>query len=392
MVRLYINWFDIVLILFLATLIWQGIKHGFVTQFLVITFFFGGLFLGGWLFPHVLPIHDQTLLTIVNGNLVLIFAAIMAIIGFHLGHNFHISFGKNRWHQLENGLSVIMSLSFGLIAVWLVAAMIGRLPFAGLSNSANDSLIAQVLDQHLPPIPAVFAEFSRQLNPKSIPEIFIHTPLQTEQYVPIASPIAARIASIDEYSVVRITSFGCGGIVTGSGIVVAPNLVLTNAHVIAGVHRPIVKYGTQSYVGTPVLFDYNLDVAILRLSNLPATPLTIFNGTVAPGTGVVVLGYPGGNFTILPAVVSEQTQLVTDNLYNVGTVDRQVYEVQAPVGPGSSGGPMILQNGQVAGVIFARNGALNSYAYALTSTSVLSKVHQAERATRRISTGVCLSD
>jgi uncharacterized protein YacL len=100
------------------------------------------MFLGGWLFPHLLPIHSQTLLTIVNGNLVLIFAIVMAIIGFHLGQYLHISFTKRRLRYIENALSVILSLSFGLIAIWLITSMIGRLPFAGFSNSANDSLIA----------------------------------------------------------------------------------------------------------------------------------------------------------------------------------------------------------------------------------------------------------
>jgi uncharacterized membrane protein required for colicin V production len=80
MVSLYINWFDLVIILLLAILVWRGIKGGFITQLLISIGFFGGLFLGGWLFPHILPIHDQTLLAVVNGILVLVFAAYWVII------------------------------------------------------------------------------------------------------------------------------------------------------------------------------------------------------------------------------------------------------------------------------------------------------------------------
>jgi len=366
-------------------------KDGFITQVLVNIAFFGGLFFGGWAFPYLLPIHNQTLLAVINGNLVLLFAIGLAIMAFNLGRRLHLSFSKSWLHQLETGLSVIFSICSGLIAAWLIASMIGRLPFEGLSNSANDALIVQFLDQHLPPIPAVFAEFDRQLNPNSSHVVFIRTPFQTQQYVPIGSPTLDNVAAAAQYSAVRITSFGCGGIVSGSGFVAAPDLVLTNAHVIAGVHRPIVKYGTQSYAGIPVLYDSNTDLAALRLTGLKAKPLTLFNGHVAPDTTTVLLGYPGGNYTPSLAVVLSETQLLTANLYGVGTVDRQIYELKAVIDPGSSGGPMLLPNGQVAGVIFAKPNGTGNYAYALSSTSIRSEVQQAKQATRRVSTGTCLS-
>ena len=392
MMKLYINWFDLVIILMLVASVWRGMKAGFVTQFLVNACFFGGLFLGGWLFPYLLPIHDRTLLTIVNGNLVLVFAVYLAIKGFDLGRYIHFSFGKSRPHQLETGLSVLSSLVFGLAAVWLIASMIGRLPFEGFSNSANDSLIVQFLDRHLPPIPAVFAEFNKQLNPNSPPQIFNRTNFQTERYQPIASSAIKSAAAEDERSIVRITSFGCGGIVTGSGFVVAPDLVLTNAHVIAGVHRPIVKYGTQSYAGTPVLYDSSLDLAALRLSGLAAKPLTIFNGEVDAGTTVAVIGYPGGNYTVSPGVVLDNLELFTSTIYGVGTVGRQTYEFKATIAPGSSGGPMVLLDGRVAGIVYAKPASANGYGYALTSKSLLAKLRQAKQSTRRVGTGACLSN
>jgi S1-C subfamily serine protease len=288
-------------------------------------------------------------------------------------------------------LSVMLSLGFGLIAVWLIASMLGRLPFEGLSNSANDSLIVQYLDQHLPPIPAVFAVFSRQIDPNSPPQVFIQTKTQVERYVPNNSPAIRAAAAAAKSSIVRITSFGCGGIIAGSGFVAAPGLVITNAHVIAGAHRPIVKYGSQSYAGTPVLFDPYLDVAVLRLSGLHAKPLTLVNGEVSAGMHVAVLGYPGGNYTVIPGVISNVQYVLGSNLYGVGVVERQVYEVQAVIASGNSGGPMILQNGQVAGVIFGRPDLVNGYGFALTSLSLVSTLQQAQESTRRVSTGVCLS-
>jgi len=276
--------------------------------------------------------------------------------------------------------------------VWLIASLVGRLPVVGLGNSANDSLIVQNLDQYLPPIPAVFAVFGRQIDPNSPPRVFIKTKTQVKAYIPINSPAIQAVAAKTESSIVRITSFGCGGIISGSGFVVAPDLVMTNAHVIAGTHRPIIKYGTQSYEGVPILFSQSMDVTILHVKGLPANPLTLLNRKVADNTPVAVLGYPGGNYTALPGIVIDEQLIQSSNLYGVGAFGRQVYEVKAGVAEGSSGGPMIVENGKVAGVIFAKSTSANAYGYALTSTSLQNQVQQAQISTRRVSTGTCISN
>jgi S1-C subfamily serine protease len=393
MPQLYINWVDVVILLILGIHTYMGIKRGFVTQTLVIIFFLAGIFLGGWFFPHIIKIHNQTLLTIVNGNTVILFALLLSIPGYIIGNRLHlITFGKNRMHTLENTLNVILSISFGLIIVWLVASLIGRLPFEGFSNSANDSLIVQILDHSLPPIPAVFAEFGKQIDPNSPSQIFIRTPLQTEKYTPKLTAAEQETANLYAYSTVRITSFGCGGIVSGSGFFVAPHLIMTNAHVIAGVKRPIIKYGTQSYVGNPVLFDSYLDVAILRVDNLNEKPLPLENMTLKPGTEGVALGYPGGNFTETPLVLDNEIQLQTNNLYGIGSVLRDVYVFDGSTDEGSSGGPVVLNNGSVAGVIFAKSSSQNNFAYALTSTSLIDAEHQSLKSFRKVSTGFCLTN
>jgi S1-C subfamily serine protease len=393
-VTFYINWFDLVIALFLTSVIWRGIIDGFVTQFLVYACFFGSLFLGGWLFPHLLPIHNQTTLTIVNANLVLIFAILLAFVGFEFGRYLHYSFLSKRLHWLETGLSIVLSFAAGLVAVWLIGSMIGRLPFEGFSNSANDALIVQALDQHLPPVPAVFAEFNHQLNPNNSPQIFTHTKFQTQQLLPATSPMVRQAAAMAERSVVRVTSFGCGGLVSGSGFVVAPNLIITSAHVVAGVHRPIVKYGSRSYAATPVLFDADLDLAALRVTDLKATPLNFINKDINDSTQVIILGYPGGNYTVAPGLILDEVWLSGTNIYGIDSIDRLIYEVQVSLQSGNSGGPMILPNGQVAGIIFgkATQTDQNSYGLALPSTEILDEVQQAQTSTRPISAGACLTD
>jgi len=391
MAHLSPNWFDIIIILAIAVFVWRGIKEGFITQVLTTIGFFGAMFLGGWIFPHLLRIHDRTLLTVVNGNMVLIFAVILGFFGYTYGRKIDFAMGKSLPHFAATYIGVVYSIAIGLIAVWLITSLIGRLPFEGLSNSANDSLIVQLLDDHLPPIPAVFAEFNKQIDPNIPPQTFVKNFFQTQYEQTPLSPALSDATMVAQLSVVRISGFGCGGIVTGSGIVVAPNLVLTNAHVLAGVKRPIIKYGRQSYTGTPVLFDPNLDIAILQ-TKLNVMPLKFDPGIVSSGTPVAILGYPNGNFTVTPAQIVDQAELQTPNLYDEGTVNRAVYELSGIIGPGSSGGPMLLTNGEVGGVIFAKPNSSGNYAYVLTSQSVIPKIKQAVQTNRKVSTGACYSD
>ena len=385
-----INWVDALIVIFIGLLIWRGIVYGFITQLFVIIGFFGGLILSGFIFPHIIPVKDHTTLAIVNGNLVLIVALFFSFTGYQLGGKIHYAFGKSWSHTTEKCFSVIFSVIFGLLAVWLIASMIGRLPFEGLSNSANDSVIVQQLDQRLFPIPAVFEEFGKQFNPNIQPKIFVKSQYQVQQNIPLSSSLLQLAAQQANKSVVRITSFGCGGLVSGSGFVVGKDLILTNAHVIAGVKRPIVKFGTQSYAAVPVLFNSSEDIALLRIHHLNEPQLQLLKDQVKNNTSVIIAGYPGGNFSAIPGLVLETVQLVVPNLNGYGSTTRQSYEVQANTSEGVSGGPMILEEGKVGGIIFARSQSINNHAFVITSQSIYKEVNRAQNEKIRVNTGVCL--
>jgi S1-C subfamily serine protease len=388
---LYVSWLDLLIVLFLVLFVWLLRKTGLLSHLLMIGGFFIGLFVGGWLFPHILAIHSANLKVLINENAVLLFAVIVGIAGSSLGNSLDYRFTKKFPKTLATAVTVIVNLGFGLILVWLVTAAIGRLPFEDLSNSANDSLIAQFLDEHLPPIPALFSVFNRAVNPNNPSEDFIRINNQLEEYQPISSPTLDAAVNKDENSVVRITSFGCGSILTGSGFVAGPNLVITNAHVIAGAHRPIVKYGRQSYAGTVVLFDPNLDIAAIRVTGLDAPALTFDKQLLPDGTPIAALGYPGGNYTVMSGEVRDEQILYGSNIYNAGYFGRAIYEVQAAIEEGSSGSPMIIKNGEVAGVVFARSTAVNNDGFALDSQNLLAIVAKAKESTRKVGTGVCVS-
>jgi uncharacterized membrane protein required for colicin V production len=303
------NWIDLIIVVLLLVVVIEGMRIGILSQLFVITGFFVSLFVGGWLFPHVIRFHDLTLRTAVNATLVLVTSVYVAARCFDVGQNIHWSFRlgklkKNRnLETAETVLGSLPGLAAGVILVWLLGVMIGRLPFVGLSNSVNDARGMQLLTRVLPPAPAVFAAFTSHIDPNAQPYVFIQPKSQSSfHYDPYTVQVAAAKAAS---SMVRVTGFSCGNIVAGSGFAVAPERVATNAHVIAGSRRPVVKYHSTSYESVPIYFDALLDLAILRVSGLQAPPLALAPANVSLNSTVAVLGYPGGNYRVAPGIIRD---------------------------------------------------------------------------------------
>jgi S1-C subfamily serine protease len=182
-------------------------------------------------------------------------------------------------------------------------------------------------------------------------------------------------------------------VLSGSGFVAAPGLVITNAHVVAGIRHPTVVTRNGTRAATAALFDPNLDIAVLRVSGISAAPLNLVSGSVPRGTKSVVLGYPlGGPFDAEPAVVLARIVAVGRNIYSSRVTTRVVYEVESKVRPGNSGGPLVLPNGSVAGVVFSRSTRNNDIGFTLTSEDAAQKLAAAQRQTSVVSTGACAAE
>ncbi len=152
-----------------------------------------------------------------------------------------------------------------------------------------------------------------------------------------------------------------------------------------------------------VSFDPSYDLAVLRVNDLSEPALPLDSSTVSRGTQAAVLGYPeGGPFDVVPAGVMDEFQAQGRDIYGQGLTEREVYELQAVVRPGNSGGPLVEPDGEVIGVVFSRSTTNNDVGYALTSPGVLAEVQRAKTLTadgghravhvgvtaRRVSTGL----
>lgn len=385
---------DGIILVFVVSSLLRGREIGFVRQTGSTAGFFGGLFLGAWLEPHTVGLaHSSigrtlvTLLTTLGCALLLMAAG--EYLGFYLKRR--LATKMKRINVFDNWFGALVGAVWLLLSAWLIAAILSSLPFPSLQAALHGSRIIGTMNRRLPPAPALLADLGHLIDPHGFPQVFVGNEPSPPGSVnlPTGSDLAAAV-SRDRASVVKIEGQGCGGIIEGSGFVVGANDVATNAHVVAGISQPYVADGNGLHKSAVIWFDPNLDLAVLRVSNLARPKLSINTKRAAPGTPAAVLGYPGGGpFTADPAAVLDEIIAIGRNIYGRGETNRDIYEVQANVIPGNSGGPLIDNTGAVIGVVFAESETYQHVGYALTSSQVSGSIAQAISRNQAASTGQC---
>ena len=183
-------------------------------------------------------------------------------------------------------------------------------------------------------------------------------------------------------SVVRITGIACGLGVEGSGWIAAPGLVVTNAHVVAGIRSPTVdRHRGKPRESVVVHFDPRNDLALLRVPGLAGAPLAL--GSPVSGEPAALLGYPeNGALTSTPLRVGRTVEIVGHDAYGRFPVSRTVTTVRGSIRSGNSGGPIIDRHGSVVATAFARRKAGAAGGYGVPAGVVEKAIAQA--GTRRV--------
>jgi S1-C subfamily serine protease len=140
----------------------------------------------------------------------------------------------------------------------------------------------------------------------------------------------------------------------------------------------------------PLLFDRDLDAAVLRVDGLDAPALTMLTHEVDRGAGGAVVGFPHGRYTELRAAARRALDAVGRDIYSEDEVRRRIYELQVTVRPGNSGGPFVLPGGKVAGLIFGASVTNDGLGYALTSPELVPLVDRAATRADPVGTGRCV--
>lgn len=388
------NLVDLVVLAVVAIAAVQGLRLGAILQVLTFGGFWIGLTLGALLASVTTTWAHSTIARAVVAlatmlGVAMLFGVTGRLVGGRLVRRVH----RGRLGPVDSALGVVVAVVATLLAAWLVASTLVNSSFEGLNASIAGSRIIRTLDTVLPAPPSVFSRVQGFLTDEGFPPVFAQlAPASAGPVPPAAVAQVASAVAVAGPSTVKIVGVGCGDVQEGSGFVVAPDLVVTNAHVVAGIPHPAVVDGAGDHPTTVVLFDPSYDLAVLRVPGLGGRPLALDPVDVGRGEPAAVLGYPGGGpFTVVPAGVMAQFSAEGRDIYGQGLTVRDVYEVQAVVRPGNSGGPLVEPDGTVIGVVFSRSTINGDVGYALTSPGVLTRVGRAERLSAPVGTGACTS-
>jgi len=238
-------------------------------------------------------------------------------------------------------------------------------------------------------------ELRTWLGTSGLPDVFIgFEPVPAPPVERPADRVAQGIAAPAEASVLKVSAATCGLSSVGTGFAIRNDEVLTNAHVVAGADGRGIRVTARDgrlLDAIPILFDPKLDVALLYVPNLSIRPLQVAAEDPARGSVGATLGYPsGGPLTILAAAVAGRYPATGHDIYGVDHVQRDILELQAAVERGDSGGPLIMADGTVGGVVFAEARTDPNVGYALTASEIVARIRPALGATAAVDTGACV--
>ncbi|MGI8807374.1 MAG: MarP family serine protease [Acidimicrobiales bacterium] len=277
-----------------------------------------------------------------------------------------------------------------VVGLWLLI-LPPLLDMAGsFSRLTRGSALVRAIDAAFPEPPETSQALRRLAGPAGAPHVFkgLIPSLDTGP-PPAESGLGAQVVARVSASTVQVTGVACRFERDGSGFTVAPDLVVTNAHVVAGQQRTtVVRPDGRRLRAQVAVFDPARDLALLQVPGLGQVPLPLAEGKV--GTTAAVFGHPEGQeeLEISPAAIRQQVNALGPDLYELGVTRRAVYVLAAELAPGDSGAGLIDADGQVVGVAFAISPDDASTAYAL-ATSELRSVLTAPREAPA-PTGPCL--
>jgi S1-C subfamily serine protease len=334
----------------LALGLW-GYRQGLIVGTLTLIGFALGAFAGSRVAPLVLNQGSSSPYAPLCAALgALVAGALVAVTleGLALGLRSRLIRGRGVLHLADGagGAALVASVALGL--VWVFGAVVLHAPgTARLRADVQDSLILRSLNEVLPPSGPILHALDRVDPAPSI--IGPAAPVAAPDPAIATDPEVARA----EGSVVRVLGTACGLGVEGSGWAAGPQLIVTNAHVIAGEDdTSVTTAGGASLDATPVHYDPENDLALLHVdAGLPQLE-------IAPdprsGTAAAVLGYPeNGPYAVAPARLGETRDTISEDSYGRGPIRRSIASLRGSVRSGNSGGPLVDARGRVLGTVFA---------------------------------------
>jgi S1-C subfamily serine protease len=361
------NWVDVLIVAVVIVAAIRGWFQGAIRQVLGWIGLIAGFYVG-------IAIAPSLSTTITHSTwrpvLALVIVVVAAYAGHFLGHLVGATIRRTvkmvKMGLLDSAAGMVIAVAGALVTVWLVAALLVSTSWSGAASGIQGSRIIKSLDQSLPTVPSAEARLQTLLRNANFPNVFASIVSPT---VPSSGSVPTlgsnTVSPLDPVQVQKVLATGCPDTHEGSGFFVAMNLLVTNAHVVAGATSVTVG-GVAAKVA---LFDLVNDIAVLRVAMDPA-PLSFVGSTPSSGTKAEVIGFPlNGRRTISPSIINGEITAKSRDIYDKTTFARTVLVVYSNIEPGNSGSPVLVK-GRVAGVVFSKSLSQSETAYAIPAATV----------------------
>lgn len=389
---------DLLLLLIVFGAMALGWKQGALASMLSIIGVVAGGVVGLELAPPAMDLVEGRAARLIIGVAVLIGLVVFGhMVGAVAGQSLRNRMRSPMAVGLDSGFGAVVQAVASLIVAWMVALPLATVLPGNLGDSIRGSTVLATVDGVAPEAWAGLpSSIVRRIDDSGVPAAiapFEERPVHDDTP---ADPAVIDQAVVDRIrpSIVRVLGEApqCRRLLQGTGFVVAPDLVVTNAHVVAGVETVRMETVAGMADARVVYFDPLDDIAILRSWDLPLEPLPWAGNEGAPGNGAVVLGFPeSGPFTATAARIEEKLLIRGPDIYAASRHDREAYVLRSDVRHGNSGGPLITPQGDALGVVFGAGVNDDQTGYALTAAETRAHIDAARDLMEPADTRECVA-
>lgn len=389
------NLLDLLAVALLVVAMILGVRSGALPQLLGLVGAAAAALAGLAILPgaaSLLDDLDAAVRAIVVLSVLLGLVVLGEAIGTMAGRAASRALGTGLLGALDRVSGAVVGAAQAVLILWLAGGVIASGPFPTLSQIAQNSTALRIVDGYLPPPTEIVTGLGQILDDSGLGNVFIGLEQLPAPAIGLPSDaLAGGIGARAAPSVLRVVADGCNQRASGSSFVISPGYLVTNAHVVVGARKVLVQTSGESFQATPVLVDLALDVALLYAPGVKAAPLRFATRDPERGAFGATVGYPGGgNEAVERATVAATYHATGLDVTGAARVTRRIVELRARVVPGDSGGPFVLEDGTVGGVVFAQSKVDPAVGYALSPNDVLDRVAPSIGSSRAVSTGPCV--
>jgi S1-C subfamily serine protease len=380
-----VNVLDLFILLFVVFLVWRGFRTGFLAGALSLVGVVLGAALGSRIVPALLDGDgDLVFGSVITLASIVAFAVLGDILARAASGFLQEKIEGANSEALDRAGGALLGVALSLTLVWVAATFaLGTPLLSSLHPTMQESTVLGALNRAMPS--RLLTQAVSRLDPIPSfrgPEADVADPNQEIAKDPEVLAATSRV--------VRVSGVACGYGIEGSGWVAAPDLVVTNAHVVAGeISTQVQPEGNSLPLPARVMaFDEKNDIAVLRVNDLRLPPLRL--AEPRSSEPVALLGFPeNGPFDIRAGRVGDTTRVISNDAYNRGPVERTVTSFKGFVRPGNSGGPAVNEDGEVVATVFASRADSDDAGYGIPSSLLRQLVDVAQERRNPVSTKEC---